>query len=292
MRRSVGELDRDLVRAYLDRLGLETEAPSCEALRKLHRRHVERVPYETFWIQSGERWGIDPHESVRRIALAGRGGYCYHLNGALAEVLRSLGYVVDRHVGSVAAGGMSASESAGNHLVLTVHDLPSDHNPDGSWYVDAGLGDALHEPLPLRAGTYRQGPFELVLERPAERPLTWRLVHDPAGGFQSMTWDEQHVTMDVFEQRHEWLSTSPTSGFVLVAMAERRYATHVDVIRGLVRTQVGEGHGANQVYTRREEWLSVLSDEFGVRFDASAPEAVERLWNYVVAKHQEWEAQH
>jgi arylamine N-acetyltransferase len=292
VQRSFGTLERELVDAYLDRLGLEPVPPSFDALRELHRRQVERVPYETFWIQSGERWGLDPHESVRRIALDGRGGYCYHLNGALSEVLYALGYAVDRHVGNVTATGMPASQSAANHLVLTVRELPTADNPAGTWYVDAGLGDALHEPLPLQEGTYRQGPFQLVLERAAGRSSTWRLVHDPAGGFQTMTWDQSPVTMSVFADRHEWLSTSPTSAFVRVAMAERRYATHVDVVRGLVRMQVGDGHGANQTYTRREDWFSVLADDFGIRFDASGPEAVDQLWNYVLTQHGEWEAQH
>lgn len=284
-------LEPDLVGAYLGRLGLEAEPPSIEALRELHRRQVERIPYETLWIQSGELWDVDAHESARRIALDGRGGYCYHLNGALAELLRTLGYSVERHVGCVAADGLPAPESAANHLVLTVRDLPTADNPDGIWYVDAGLGDALHEPLPLRAGTYRQGPFQLVLERPAEAPSTWRLVHDPAGGFRTMTWEPPSVTMDVFGERHQWLSTSPTSGFVRVAMAERRYATHVDVIRGLVRTQVGDGPATSQIYTQRDDWFAVLADDFGVRFDASVPEAVELLWTRVLANHRDWEAQ-
>jgi arylamine N-acetyltransferase len=158
MHRLSDPLARDVVGAYLGRLGIEAEPPSVEALREIHRRQVECIPYETLWIHSGELWDVDPYESARRIALDGRGGYCYHLNGALAEVLRSLGYRVGRHVGSVHADGMPASESAGNHVVLTVRDLPTDDNPDGTWYVDAGLGDALHEPLPLRAGAYRQGP--------------------------------------------------------------------------------------------------------------------------------------
>jgi arylamine N-acetyltransferase len=242
------------------------------------------------WIQSGERWGVDPLGSVRRIALDGRGGYCYHLNGALAEVLHSLGYAVDRHVGGVTAAGLPANQRAANHLVLTVRDLPTADNPDGTWYVDAGLGDALHEPLPLRAGTYGQGPFHLVLERPAGDPSMWRLVHDPNGGFDSMTWEPPDVAMDVFNERHEWLSTSPESGFVRIAMAERRYATQVDVIRGLVRTQVGDGDGAAQIYTQRDDWFGVLADDFGLRFDASAPEAVERLWAFVLANHRDWEA--
>jgi arylamine N-acetyltransferase len=285
-------LATELLTAYLDRLGIDAEAPSADALRELHRRHVESVPYETFWIQSGERWDVDPRESVRRIALEGRGGYCYHLNGALSEMLRSLGYSVDRHVGSVRAAGMPEAQSVGNHLVLTVRDLPTDDNPDGVWYVDAGLGDAMHEPLPLRAGQYRQGPFQLTLaERPTRSGSEWTLVHDPIGGFDSMTWELAPVTMDVFGERHEWLSTSPTSGFVRVAMAERRYADHVDVIRGLVRTQVGHGAGAEQAYTRRADWFSVLADEFGLRFDASTPDAVDQLWARVEANHREWESQ-
>jgi N-hydroxyarylamine O-acetyltransferase len=87
------------------------------------------------------------------------------------------------------------------------------------------------------------------------------------------------------------LSTSPTSGFVRVAMVERRYATRVDVIRGLVRTQVGDGAPAEQTYARREDWFSVLADDFGLRFYASAPEAIDHLWDRVQASHREWEAE-
>jgi arylamine N-acetyltransferase len=242
------------------------------------------------WIHSGEHWDLDARDAVRRIAIDGRGGYCYHLNGALAEVLRSLGYVVDLHVGAVRAAGMPEEHSVGNHVAVTVSELPSDDNPQGVWYVDAGLGDALHEPLPLVAGRARQGPFELTLERGNGSEPHWRLVHDPRGGFDTMTWAPAPVTMDVFDARHEWLSTAPESGFVRVAMAERRYADHVDVIRGLVRMQVGEGSGTEQMYTRRDEWIAVLADEFGLRFDASAPDTVDRLWPRVLADHRAWEA--
>ena len=85
--------------AYLDRLDLEAEPPSAAAMRRLHRRHVERVPYETLWIHAGERWGIDPTDAITRIAHHGRGGYCYHLNGAFGLLLKSLGYSVQGHVG-------------------------------------------------------------------------------------------------------------------------------------------------------------------------------------------------
>ncbi|MDQ1456477.1 MAG: N-hydroxyarylamine O-acetyltransferase [Actinomycetota bacterium] len=125
-------LDVELRDAYLRRLGLDAEPPSVEALQQLHRRQVERVPYETMWIHAGEAWGIDPLESVKRVARHGRGGYCYHLNGALGALLRSLGYAVSGHVGGVHGPAGPDAESAGNHLVLMISDLPTDENPSGS----------------------------------------------------------------------------------------------------------------------------------------------------------------
>jgi arylamine N-acetyltransferase len=60
--------------------------PSAAALVALHRAHVERVPYETVDIHLGRPTTTDPHEAVTRV-LAGRGGTCFHLNGALGVLL-------------------------------------------------------------------------------------------------------------------------------------------------------------------------------------------------------------
>src|SRR5690349_457597 len=87
--------------AYLARLGIDLEPPSVDALFRIHRAHVERVAYETLWIHLGERWSVDVADSLRRVATRRRGGYCFHLNGALSELLGMLGYDVVRHVGGV-----------------------------------------------------------------------------------------------------------------------------------------------------------------------------------------------
>jgi arylamine N-acetyltransferase len=284
-------MSAELRAAYLRRLGLEAEPPSVEALRRIHRRQVERVPYETMWIHAGEAWGIDPAASAGRIALHGRGGYCYHLNGALGELLNSLGYVVGRHIGGVHGPGGPDETSAGNHLVLTVSGLPTDANPSGVWYVDAGLGDALHEPLPLMAGVYHQVPFLLSLEESEAGCNEWHLTHDPSGGFTGMSWNATEAKQADFTAKHQWLSTSPESGFVQVAMAERRDATGIDVIRGLVLTRVGRDANSGEPLIRRDEWFSALAEVFDLRFDHSTPEAVDQLWSRVVAAHQAWETQ-
>ena len=77
------DLTDDDVSAALQRLGVEREPPTAEALHRIHRAFVERVPYETVWIHMDERLGIDPHDSFDRVIYAHRGGYCYQLNGAL-----------------------------------------------------------------------------------------------------------------------------------------------------------------------------------------------------------------
>lgn len=279
-------LDAAVQRAYLDRLGLAPEEPSEEALRLLVRRHAERVPYETLWIQAGEGWGIDPVESAERIAHGGRGGYCYHLNGALGLLLTSLGYAVHGHVGGVHGPEGPGPASRGNHLVLTVGLPPSEANPTGVWYVDAGLGDALHDPLPLVAGGHSQAPFDLTLECSADGS-EWHLLHDPRGGFRGMTWDLAEARWDDFRQQHHRLSTSPESGFVQVPMAERRDATGVDVVRGLVLSRIGDGARTEQV-TDRAAWFDALAQLFDLRLDALEPEARDRLWASAVTAHRRW----
>ncbi len=162
------------VNRYLARLGVvHSGPPSVDGLRALHRAHVERVPYENLEIQLGRPTSISAMESAGRVA-AGLGGYCYHLNGAFGLLLSVLGYGVRRHRGGVNARGERPVGAIGNHLALTVHGLPDRTNPDGMWLVDVGLGDALHEPLPLRAGQYADGPFRFALKPSTVEFLGWR----------------------------------------------------------------------------------------------------------------------
>lgn len=284
---SSAPLDPTVRAAYLARLGVGAEPPSVAGLRLLTQRQVERVPYETLWIHAGEAWDIDPHGSATRIALHNRGGYCFHMNGALGLLLSSLGYAVRGHVGGVHGPEGSDAGEMGNHLVLTVDQLPNETNPGGVWYVDAGLGDALHDPLPLVAGIHDQPPFRLSLE-PVDGG--WHLTHDPGGGFAGMTWTSRQASMADFEAKHRWLSTAPDSGFVQVAMAERRDATGVDVIRGLIVSRIGAGSHVAEPVTVRTEWFEVLADLFDLRFDTSTAEARDRLWTTVLTAHRRWEA--
>jgi arylamine N-acetyltransferase len=286
----VPDPDRELVAAYLDRLGVEAEPPSVDALVRLHQSHAERIAYETFWIHLGERRTVDPMESLARLATSGRGGYCYHLNGAMSLVLGSLGYEVTRHVAGVYKGDEDRSVAMTNHLVLTVAGLATEANPGGRWYFDVGLGDALHSPLPLVAGEYVQPPFTLRLDPGTDGLGEWHFGHDPdQGAFTGSNWREGEVPMEVFVERNEWLSTDPESGFVRFACAERREADAVDLLKGCTLRRLGAG-AFETTLTSRAELLETLVDRFHLDLSDADPAALDTLWQRMWKAHQAWEA--
>ncbi|GAB2456880.1 arylamine N-acetyltransferase family protein [Jatrophihabitans fulvus] len=281
------ELDTGVRDAYLGRLGVEAAPPSVGLLREIARRHVERVPYETFWIAAGEQWTVDPSAAAARIAHEGRGGYCYHLNGALALLLTSLGFDVRGHVGSVHGETPSPDDHA-NHLALTVSGLPSDDNPDGRWYVDAGLGDALHDPLPLVPGDHPQGPFRFVLGRTDGDG--WCFTHDPSGSFRTMTWTLAPASPSDFASRHAWLSGSAESGFVRTPVAQRRDAGGVDIARALMWSRVGHDAVTARAVTGKQDWFARLDEVFGLRFEAMPDASRTRLWHTLTEAHRRFES--
>ncbi|MCR6481884.1 arylamine N-acetyltransferase [Amycolatopsis sp. OK19-0408] len=272
----MGNLD---VTGYLARLGLEAEPPSAAALRRLHAAHVERVPYEALEIQLGRPTPLAPSASLARI-LRGRGGYCYHLNGAFSELLRELGYPVTRHLGGVQGGAGDAPNLDRNHLALTVAALPDE--PATPWLVDAGLGDGFHEPLPLREGTYVQGPHTYRLRRSEVAPGGWRFDHDPAGSFVGFDFAPGVAELPDFAEKHAWLSTSPESGFVRVCVIQRRDAAGVDTLRALTLNR----HGAKELVESPEAWWTAAADVFGITPDLFTAEERARLWRQVVAQHE------
>jgi N-hydroxyarylamine O-acetyltransferase len=279
--------DRQLVEAYLRRLDVDAEPPSIDALFRIHRAHVDRVPYETTWIHLGERWSVDTDAAFERIASQGRGGYCFHLNGSLARLLTSLGYDVSLHIGGV-HGPEPSEDDLTNHLVLTVAGLGTDDNPDGVWYVDAGLGDALYEPLPLIAGSYMQGPQTFALEGTPGGLGDWHFAHDPGGSFPGMNWRMAVATISDFGARHEVLSTSPDSSFVKTVTAQRRRHDCVLTLRALTCTRRGHDGAQTTFVTARDEWFELLAEEFLLTLDGVDDDAKDRLWTSACNSHELW----
>lgn len=280
-------VDESLRDAYLRRLGFSTRPPATvETLHALFRAQVARVPFESIWVWLRERRTIQPLDSVRYL-VSGRGGYCYHQNGALATLLAWLGFTVHWHIGGIQGHKKARPNVDGNHLALTVTNLPSDTNPNGEWFIDAGLGDGPNEPMPLRTGTYIQGPFAYGL-RPSEiAPGGWRFDADSSMSLHGMDFLPDEATPADLQAEHEHLQSDPNSNFVKVLVAFRRDATGVDYLRGRVLKRIGHNENTTELNTRAD-WYACLADIFDLTLSDVDESRKTELWQKVTVAHKTW----
>ena len=279
-------LTSEMVRSYLKRLGIRDVQPlNLEFLCELHRAHVSVISWQTIDVFSGRPRPIDMETSVRMI-VGNRSGYCFHLNGAFASLLRSLGYTVSLHRAGVQSyGGIPVIDSC--HLGLTVQI----HNElqEEQWIVDVGLGDMPYEPLPLMNGTYRQGPFVYTVADSQVNPDGWRLEHDPNGLFVGMDVDRGTVGgMAEFETNHLHLSRSPDSPWVKLLVLKNRCAAETHELKGCIFT-VRDKNGAHRSEVDDQaDWMDILADVFGEHLSDYSLSQRNALWNKVIRTHEEW----
>jgi arylamine N-acetyltransferase len=273
------------------RLGLDDPGPpSAEGLAGIHRDQVERVPYTTVDIHLGRTTTVDPVESFDRVVTAGRAGYCFHCNGALSLLLRELGYDVRWHRGGVwSAPDEVPLRPFANHLALTVHGLPTPVNPDGVWFVDAGLGDALHEPVALRAGEFRQGPFGYTLTPSPALDGGWRFRHDPSGSFVAMDFEPRLAGPDDFVGAHQSLSTSAESPFVRFLTVQRRDAAGSDKLISCTLLRKEGGETSERPLRSAAEWRAAFADVFGLTLDDTTADERDALYGRARAAQDAWD---
>ena len=273
--------------AYLSRLGIEgTPPPTLDVLFRIHRRHLERVPYENLGIMLGTPPSVDAVASLERVGERGRAGYCFHQNGALELVLRELGFDVTRRHGHVWTAEDDRHGTFFNHLVLHVAGLPSPDNPGGEWWADVGLGDAFREPLPLLAGKHGQDGFTYAIDE--VRPDGWSFRHDHRGSFAGCEVVSSLATDPVAVLASHAELSAPGSGvFARILVVQRRHAGGTTTIRGCLRTEVGPGGAVETVLEAYDAWRAALADAAVPLDDLDDGELRalhERMW----AAHEEW----
>jgi arylamine N-acetyltransferase len=204
-------------------------------------------------------------------------------------LLAALGYDVTWHRAGVQRRGLLQPPGAdGNHLGLTVAGLPAAAAPDGRWLVDVGLGDALYEPIPLRAGVYHQPPYTFSLRPSDVEPAGWRLDHDEKGSFAGVDFAAAQADTGDFEAQHKYLSTSPDSGFVRVMTAQRRHAGGADILRSCTLTRISRGGSQVISLDRRTDWFAALADIFGLSLNGIDDAGRAALWAKVYSSHLAW----
>ena len=136
----------DQLAAYLARINFTgTPRPDLGTLTAVHRAHVDAIAWECIDCFIGRPTGRDPQAAFDKIVTAGRGGWCYEMNGLFAWMLEAMGFSLTRLAAGVMRDRMGDG-AIGNHLTLIVH-LDRDH------IADVGLGAGLVEPVAFAAGT-------------------------------------------------------------------------------------------------------------------------------------------
>ena len=273
--------------AYLEHLGMRTRPGEVDVatLAALVRAHVERVVWENVDIYRGRPPTIEPLSSVERL-LAGRGGYCYHLNGALAVLLEWLDVDVTRHVSGVQGRGVAVAPGPNsNHLGVTVR-----MTDRSEWLVDVGLGDGPGAPLPLVFGVHEQDGFTYVLSPSTFDPDGWRLEHDVRGAFLGVDFSRAPAATSDFLEMHELLSTSPHSRFVQVVSISRRVAGGIESLRGCVYSETSPSGVERRDIESAAEWWDVVVDHFGLAYGDVPADERARLWSRLRATHEDWDA--
>lgn len=235
-------LTSDEVDAYLARLGIERRDATVDlvGLRRIHRAHLERIPFENFDIVFAGGVQHDLSAAIDKIlddnrhrGGAHRGGWCFELNGLLALLLEAVGFDVLLLGAAVLLGGPS---QVIEHLLLEVS------SPDlAPHLVDVGFGDSFDLPLALNTSSPQaggSGVFELI-GSPQGTTLTRHVDGVPDA---LMRFKRVAHSFDDFAPVARSLQTDPTKHWASKPFATRRLTdAEVDVETGCSPDDVRAG---------------------------------------------------
>lgn len=252
-------MDSHLVDAYLNRTGAgRPTAADATTLRDLHLRHQRAVPFENLSVHLGQDIALDGPALAGKIT-GGRGGFCYELNGAFAELLGALGYRVTPLAARVYGDGGRLGPPY-DHLALRVDAADG----SGPWLADVGFGRHAHYPLRLGVRDDQHDPDGVFrIEETADGDL--RVLRD---GEPRYLLETRPRRLSDFEATCWWQRTSPKSHFrqslVCSLLTERGRVTLSG--RKLVLTE----DGRREEYDLRDsgEVLAAYREHFGITLDA------------------------
>lgn len=251
-------MDRDTVSRYLDRIDARRPGrPDATALRELHRRHLETVPFENLSIHLGETIELTEDALVDKIVHRGRGGFCYELNGLFAALLTALGY----DVSLLAAGVFRADGTSSpvfDHMALLVE-------LDERYLVDVGFG--AHADYPLR------WDWPEAQEDPTG---TYLVVDGPDGDVDVLMNGEPQYRAEArprrladFTRSCWWQAHSPESHFTDIARCSRRTENGRVSIVGNRLLETVHDERTETVLATDAEVLTAYEKHFGMKLPKS-----------------------
>lgn len=130
-------------KAYLQLLGVSDSGKADhQLLLQLQAAHLHRVPFENLDIHLGVPIVLERDHVFRKIVLAGRGGFCYELNGLFFHLLQYLGYECWLISARVYEAPKKYSPPF-DHMAILVR------LKDKLYLVDVGFGDFSSKPIQI-----------------------------------------------------------------------------------------------------------------------------------------------
>lgn len=246
------------VDAYLQRIGLDgqTFVRDAASLRKLQRSHLLTVPFENLDIRWKRPITIDTAKFYDKIVGEKRGGFCYELNGAFNELLRSLGYQTRLVSARVFNGTDHGPEYDHAAIIVTID--------DGEYLADVGFGDFTAEPLRFVLKEEQQDATGVFVIRRFDDEYLEVAKED------GDAWTSEYIFKDIardlseFAEMCDFQQYSPeshfTKGKLCSLMTEKGRKTLTD--KGFIVTTDGER--TEQPLGSDEEFERILFREFGI----------------------------
>ncbi|MER5786984.1 arylamine N-acetyltransferase [Streptomyces sp. NPDC001980] len=261
--------------AYLSRLGAARPArPTADALRDLHLRHLRTVPFENLSIHLGEEIVLAEERLLEKVVGAGRGGFCYELNGAFSVLLTALGFGVTPLAGRV-YGAEGRLGIPYDHLALRVRTVDG-----GEWLADVGFGAHSHYPLAFAERGEQADPggtFRIAEAGPDAAGATGGSEDRAVGGDLDVLRDGQpQYRLEVrprvlgdFTAGAWWHCTSPSSHFTqsLVCSRVTDEGGRITLSGRTLTETAADGRREVRELEHDEEVLGVYRERFGIGLD-------------------------
>lgn len=249
------------IKAYLDRIGMDgAPALSYAFLKELQQKHITSVPYENLDILNGLPLSLDAESLYRKIVTNHRGGYCFELNGALAALLREIGFEVTEYMARFLKG--ETSIPVRRHRVVAV-------KCEGRTYiVEVGIGQyAPRVPLLLETEVIQNDGFtDYRFER--DPFFGWVLQEYRDGEWKPYYAFTEEIQLEIdFIQPSFYCEKHPDSPFWKAEMVAIKTPTGRKAINGRdFKVFEGDVLISLEEGVSEERLLEILRTEFGIEW--------------------------
>ncbi len=193
---------------YLKRIGMHQTDVSrtYDFLKALQQNHICSVPYENLDILNGKPIDLSQNALFEKIVTRRRGGYCFELGGAVAMLLRALGFETQCYLGRFLKGE--------TEIPVRRHRVVVTECEDKRYVIEVGIGiEAPRAPLLLEEDVEQvcsNGRFRFS----RDRFLGWVLCEKVEGEWQPYYSFTEEKQLDIdFIQPSFYCEKHPASPF-------------------------------------------------------------------------------